>query len=73
MGTRQFHKTKKVFKLPADIPKDAIKNIFSTSKNISVEGYTGKIITVSSIKGVGNLLACRKVGNHGARAWVKIS
>ncbi len=73
MGTRQFRKTKQGFKLPESISSKNVKKAYSTSKDITIEGYSGNIIHIKSKKEKpADSLPCRPSSNHGAKAWVSV-
>lgn len=72
MSTRQSRKTNIGFKLPTNITKKNVIKAYSTSKNIIIEGYTGDIQYVDSIKHIKEVLPCRPVSKHGGKAWVRV-
>ena len=67
------NKTKVTFKLPQEIKKHTVEKAYSTSKNVNIEGYTGKIETIGSTSELpkDGIHSCRPIGGHNGRAWIQ--
>ena len=67
-------KTKLVFKLPQGISKGSVVNAYSTSTNVLIEGYTGKIELINSANDLPKkgILICRTTGNNNGKAWIEV-
>lgn len=73
MGRRKPNKTKTVFKLPSEVQKGNIAIAYSTSQNVTIEGYTGTVKVITSKELPSDALPCRDVNGSGARAWVQLN
>lgn len=75
MPKRTTHINKKEFKLPFGITKEKVKDVYSTSTDIVLEGYMGKIFSVSSRSSIPEekVFECRPAKNHGGKAWISIA
>ena len=69
MGTRQFHKTKISVKLPASVQKGNVMSAYSTSSDVTTEGYTGRIQLITHSEITTDMVLCR---SKDRKAWVKL-
>ena len=66
-------KTKISFKLPHDVKKGDVTNAFSTSPDVLIEGYIGKINLIGNTKELPQgVKLCRTSSGNSGRAWVEI-
>ena len=67
-------KTKLIFKLPREIKKGSVINAYSTSADILIEGYIGKIKLINSANDLPKkgILSCRPTGSNNGKAWIEM-